>query len=93
MSYIIQEEENHPDRLIMRNIGPFDDEDVAWATAKALEDSPDNIIPGYGYKRYWYYVQELIEPKAVTSWLTTYCKHDGFVWPCIDHHTLNPEES
>jgi hypothetical protein len=23
---------------------------------------------------------------------TTYCKHDGFVWPCLDHRILHPEE-
>lgn len=65
MSYIIIEEENHPDRLIMRTIGPFDNEDEAYALAACLEESPANIIPGYGTRRYWYIVKPIDNPKDI----------------------------
>lgn len=62
--YIITEEENHPDRLIYRTIGPFTDDEVAHALAKALEDSPQNLTD-HGTRRFWYYVTELTTPEAV----------------------------
>jgi len=68
MSYIITAEETHPDRLTTAVYGPYEDEDKAYADAKAMEDSPHNIIPGYNTKRNWYYVTELTNPEGFNPW-------------------------
>lgn len=63
MPAIIIECENHPDRVIERILGPYPDLDTAYREAILLQESPDNIIRGYGSQRYNYQPRELSPPE------------------------------
>jgi len=57
--YVVIEIENHPDHFATGVYGPYPDWDSAYNAAMEMEDSPSNIIPGYGCHRSWFQVMEL----------------------------------